>query len=44
MEEVAVEFQNAQKSARWHDMLGVAGDFTNVQDMVQGRDTLKKGA
>ena len=44
VEEVAVECRNAQKSARWHDVLGVPGDVTNVQDMVRVRDTLEKGA
>jgi len=44
MEEVAMECRNAQKSARWQDVLGVPGDFTNVQDMVRVRDTLEKGA
>ena len=33
VEKVAVECRNAHKSARWHDMLGVAGDFTDVQEL-----------
>ena len=44
VDEVAVECRNAQTSVRSHDVLGVAGDFTNVQDMVRVRDTLEKGA